>query len=123
MSSDEMLSAIIAEWNSCDEQRLKEMQEAYTEAQKWEKDGDGYSKNFHEGKAGGMTSSAIIFHRLKRFVEGLQKQHRTAKTTFVEMQVVKRWLMSPEHLAAAFRYRASAENGPSHFTYLADPNG
>ena len=59
---------------AADAQRLDEVYEAQTEAEKWKSEGDMYGWNFHQGKAGGMTQASIIFYRgIRRLKESVMK--------------------------------------------------
>lgn len=61
-----VLAELLDIHNKCDQERLQEMDEAYTEAALWEREGDHYGKNFHQGRASGMTQASIIFDRVRR---------------------------------------------------------
>jgi hypothetical protein len=56
-------------WRDADRQRLVEHEEAEAEAAKWKAEGDMYGWNFHQGKAGGMTTASIIFYRVWKVLD------------------------------------------------------
>lgn len=65
----EGLEASLAKFNESDEERYRDTEERYAEAEKWRKEGDMYGWNFHQGFSAGCTQASIIFFRVKRCIE------------------------------------------------------
>ena len=65
----EALETALTKFNEADDERLQETEERYAEAVKWKVEGDMYGWNFHQGVAGGCTTTSIVFHRVKRCIE------------------------------------------------------
>ena len=63
------LETALTKFNEADDERLQETEERYAEAVKWKVEGDMYGWNFHQGVAGGCTTTSIVFHRVKRCIE------------------------------------------------------
>jgi hypothetical protein len=61
-----VLTSLKDEFKAANEERLKETQDAHTEANRWKAEGDMYGWNFHEGRAGGTTYASIYFYRVYR---------------------------------------------------------
>jgi hypothetical protein len=53
-------------FKASDSERLEDVHEADTEAEKWKSEGDMYGWNFHKGMASGMTQASIVFYRVFR---------------------------------------------------------
>lgn len=60
--------AISQTWKECDDARMSEVEDARKEADHWKAEGDMYGWNFHQGRAAGMVSASIIYHRIERAV-------------------------------------------------------
>lgn len=58
--------AISQTWKECDDARMSEVEDARKEADHWKAEGDMYGWNFHQGRAAGMITASIIYHRIER---------------------------------------------------------
>jgi hypothetical protein len=53
-------------WKECDRERLEFTNKCRIEASKWEREGDEYGWNFHQGVASGTVQASFIYAKVER---------------------------------------------------------
>lgn len=53
-------------WKECDRERLEFTNQCHDKATKWEREGDSYGWNFHQGVASGTVQASFIYAKIER---------------------------------------------------------
>lgn len=83
-------------WKSLEDERLEKTREFRDEADQWQREGDWFGWNFHQGRSSGTIEASFIYDRMRK-----------------ELETCACLLMSAHHLLIA---ATGPEDGPTSWS-------